>query len=301
MPLDYHSWERLDTWGKTSEQSSDVSATISVASERSLYERIIFWMTVSTLRLTVVWEIRDALCGVYQLPVLSDTVSSYQVNKKNYHDINKKHGDLAILGKEWHLYDIKGLEKFYKKFSAIQSMKRFIFRKIRSSQGRPVDFKVKDLENYRFETAKQYGDDWRELQELAWYRRVLCDESNNDDDEDIVIDDDHEHETNEHCMCLEPDIDNIRDVLARTEHGGLRRVRDGEHSETQFKLHLNKPIMHGSRSKQLSRRPSVKVSQAVNHIVESLKAFEQCEEVTSHHQHGQTAKPSSQSPRMHLT
>ncbi|GBP50540.1 hypothetical protein EVAR_25237_1 [Eumeta japonica] len=56
---------------------------------------------------------------------------------------------------ERHLNDIKGLEKFYKKFSAIQSM---IFRKIRSAQGRPVDCKVKGLGNYRFKTGKERKD-----------------------------------------------------------------------------------------------------------------------------------------------
>ncbi|CAG5047638.1 unnamed protein product [Parnassius apollo] len=146
------------------------------------------------------------------------------------------------LGKDWCLYNIKGLETNYKKLVGIQSMKKIIIKKCKSSQGRQLNCVVKASPNYRFDSGeqfisllkrgrrhprnieqiqedrglsaakkndvtslltKQFGADWENLSALEWYKQILsC--SRNIAEQNEEIDDD------EACICTEMDTEDIR-------------------------------------------------------------------------------------------
>ncbi|XP_045457147.1 uncharacterized protein LOC123667235 [Melitaea cinxia] len=162
--------------------------------------------------------------------------------REEYFEIFSKHGRVCELGKEWCLYDVKGLENHYKKLVGIQGMKKIIFKKCKSSQGRQLNCVVKSSPNYRFESGeqfisllkrgkrhprnieqiqeerglslakkndvtslliKQFGADWENLSALEWYKQILsC--SRNITEQNEQVDDD------EACICTEMDIEDIR-------------------------------------------------------------------------------------------
>ncbi|CAG5026527.1 unnamed protein product [Parnassius apollo] len=88
---------------------------------------------------------------VREIPVIT--------TRQEYFEIFSKHDRVCELGKDWCLYDIKGLETNYKKTCGpsicIPSMKKIIIKKCKS-QGRQLNCVVKASPNYRFESGKQF-------------------------------------------------------------------------------------------------------------------------------------------------
>lgn len=162
--------------------------------------------------------------------------------KEEYIEIFSKHGQVKHLGKDWQLYDLKGLGEALRKLNNIQSIKRLLFRK---KAGKRIDIEVKALQNYKFESneiyesllkrgkrfpltmsliehrlrvvktakkkdvenllIKQFGERWHELPELRWYKNIIIDTIDTEDVEDEEYQDEEEC-----CVCEEPDIGDIR-------------------------------------------------------------------------------------------
>lgn len=151
-------------------------------------------------------------------------------NKEMYFEIYRKHGDLKLLGNDWALSDIKSFSEFLRPIKGIQNLKRIYFK--RSENGRQCVLKI--FENLRFESEekymsylkrgktfprtlrsiplgnkisqekkadvavlleKQFGENWREKDELNYFKRVL------DETESVCEADQHSAE--EVCDCLE--------------------------------------------------------------------------------------------------
>lgn len=56
------------------------------------------------------------------------------LNPKTYREVYAKHGKVLNLGEDWHLYDIKMLENYYKKVEQIRDAKRIIIDRISTIQ-----------------------------------------------------------------------------------------------------------------------------------------------------------------------
>lgn len=154
-------------------------------------------------------------------------------NKEMYFEIYRKHGDLKLLGNDWALSDIKSFSEFLRPIKGIQNLKRIYFK--RSENGRQCVLKI--FENLRFESEekymsylkrgktfprtlrsiplgnkisqekkadvavlleKQFGENWREKDELNYFKRVL------DETESVCEADQHSAE--KVCDCLEEPV-----------------------------------------------------------------------------------------------
>lgn len=71
-------------------------------------------------------------------------------NKEKYHEIYEEVGCLQLLGEDWKLWDIKGLQAHFKKLVGISEMKRIILEK-RNLKGN-AQVVLRGLKNYRFES-----------------------------------------------------------------------------------------------------------------------------------------------------
>lgn len=142
------------------------------------------------------------------------------------------HGIVKVLGKDWHLKDIKMLSEFYRPINGIQRMKRIYFKLSPNQRKQCV---VKAFENYKFEDKekftsylkrgkipptlideiplgvainlekkkdvvklleKHYGQQWSNISELQYYRNILINQQGNSNNEadNITL-----------CDCLEED------------------------------------------------------------------------------------------------
>lgn len=155
--------------------------------------------------------------------------------KECYHDLYKQVGNVRVLGEDWLLYNIKGLETIFKKLPGISAMKRVVLKRF-SEKGRTV-VKCRCLTNYRFESEIEcfqnlgkrgcsinsytldkfplvrslppkktddlkkllvavYNNNWEKDPELAWYVQIL-NRNENAVASTTTEDDDHEE-----CDCL---------------------------------------------------------------------------------------------------
>lgn len=133
-------------------------------------------------------------------------------NKEQYHALYKQIGKVQVLGVDWRLHNIKGLEKLYRKLSGITAMKK-IQLKLMNDKNHTV-VKCRGLVNYKFESGldlfqnlgnrgysvtnykleeiplvrqlppqkianvesllkAEYNDDWRADLELVWYKNII--------------------------------------------------------------------------------------------------------------------------------
>lgn len=170
-------------------------------------------------------------------------------HRTGYIKIIEKHAKVHDIGFDWTLKDIKKLELSYKKLTKIQTAKRIKIRKVKGPGGRFKDVKICAFENYCFESGqeefesllkrgkrrpkqlheqptgkgltenkkkdftllllKQFGEDWHLIEDLQWYKNILLNEHNTlneNEDEDH----DHSHNADSECICMEPDIGDIR-------------------------------------------------------------------------------------------
>lgn len=152
--------------------------------------------------------------------------------KEGYHEVYSVHGVVKILGKDWHLKDIKMLAEYYRPINGIQSMKRIYFKLSTNQRKQCV---VKAFETYKFDDKekftsylkrgkkpptlldeiplgviiksekkkdvvkllqKHYGQQWSNVSELEYYKNILINHQGNSANEtdNITL-----------CDCLEED------------------------------------------------------------------------------------------------
>lgn len=156
--------------------------------------------------------------------------------KEDYEEIYTKFGEVKSLGTDWLLCDIKALQASLKKVEGISDMKRIKLRKSNTSVtvtcyenfifestteteksllkkgkkdgqlklellplGRDIkDKKKKSLKNL---LKQEFGDEWKEEEDLIWYRNILSTPgAENEENEES------DHNEEETCDCLEEDI-----------------------------------------------------------------------------------------------
>lgn len=180
---------------------------------------LLFWLQQTTTKIesiTLIFPVRghsflpvDRIFGRVEKLLRKESCIK---NKEQYHALYKQTGKVQELGVDWRLYNIKGLEKLYRKLSGISAMKK-IQLKLMSEKNNAV-VKCRGLVNYKFESAAdifqnlgkrgcspkcykleelplvhqlppqkvtnvesllkaEYNDDWRSDPELAWYKSII--------------------------------------------------------------------------------------------------------------------------------
>ncbi|KAJ8719343.1 hypothetical protein PYW08_011518 [Mythimna loreyi] len=195
-------------------------------------------MTTATLKeIQIVFPVRghsfltaDRVFGRVEKDLRKKTVITI---REDYHDLLLQHGRVNILGKDWKYYDIKNLDKHFKKVEGIRDMKRICIEKKQIKKR--TEAIVKCFRNFRFENAgeskginplkrntnllsiklvgkelghfikgakkkdveslltKQFGENWKNDPSLKWYCDILY--------ENNISENDNENG----CDCLEPD------------------------------------------------------------------------------------------------
>lgn len=154
----------------------------------------------------------------------------------------KRHGTLKLLRQDWQLLEIKDLKENFNNLEGLQKMKRIKIEK-KVKRGMTVGCEIKAFENYRFETnevaqtllkrgkripreictavfenkelsankkkvvnnllTKQFGKEWINIQELAWYKDIInsC---------RPAPDTDMENPDESLCNCLDDDVGEVR-------------------------------------------------------------------------------------------
>lgn len=78
-------------------------------------------------------------------------------SKDEYIKIYNEVGTTKTLGKDWQIYDIKGLENIYKKVAGISDTKRISLKKIRKANQSTTEIKVTTYNHYRFQSGTEVG------------------------------------------------------------------------------------------------------------------------------------------------
>nr|CAH7746213.1 unnamed protein product [Callosobruchus chinensis] len=155
------------------------------------------------------------------------------VNPEEYNELYKKIGEVKRLGKEWDLFDIKGLSEIYNKVSGIKDFKRCFIKKSVYNNGTPFyrfadgvssqvtllkrgkrdnNFRVKKVplgndiseekkENVKYLLDAQFNKDnvcWEREPQFEFYKKVFGLPS-------VEPEEDEEDEDQEQCDCLEPE------------------------------------------------------------------------------------------------
>lgn len=155
------------------------------------------------------------------------------ITKEKYLEIYKTHGNVKELGKDWHVKNIKELEKKYRKINEIQSLKRIFIKRNKNNTG----ILVRCMKHYRFECnepfksilkrgqkdatvplpilqlgkkvkqeklmdirkllEKHFGEGWENVEETKFYRDIF--QKNNEAPEEV------DAVENEECNCEDED------------------------------------------------------------------------------------------------
>lgn len=161
-------------------------------------------------------------------------------NKEQYHALYKEIGKVMVLGDDWMLYNIKGLEVIYRKLPGISTMKKICLKLMTEKNNTVV--KCRGLVNYRFESPTdifqnlgkrgrpsknyeleqlplvrhlppekitnvesllkaEFSDDWRVDPELVWYKSII-DNINKNATQMVEEDNAEDVEQERDCDCL---------------------------------------------------------------------------------------------------
>jgi hypothetical protein len=133
--------------------------------------------------------------------------------KEHYHELYNEVGEVKVLGRDWKLYNVKGLENVYKKIPGISGLKKIVLQN-QIQKGRSVVM-FRRLNHYRFESESEtfqnltkrgrsitnyklqeltlgrklppqkidnlksllkadFNDDWEEDPDLEWYKNLIA-------------------------------------------------------------------------------------------------------------------------------
>lgn len=160
--------------------------------------------------------------------------------KEDYHAIYQEVGDINILGNNWKVFDVKELQKVYKKVEKINDYKRITLTKNEKKnitgiecfpnyksnlgsnkqnllkRGKNVagfilpelqltqKLNPKKLANVKTLLEAQFGANWQENHSLNWYKNLLPAQTTNiDENEDGQDEETEQTQDPEGCECLE--------------------------------------------------------------------------------------------------
>lgn len=195
-----------------------------------IIDTLMFWLVkespASLKEILLVYPVRghsflpaDRVFGRIEKDLRKVTVIT---TKEHYQEIISQHGKVHFLGKHRKYYDIKSLDKYYKRIGGMRDIKRInIQKKIVNNR---TEIVVKTFSNYRFESVeeqkpknqlkkktnfmnvelvekelghfikgakkkdvenlliKQFGEEWKTENALKWYCDILYSTENNHED-----------------------------------------------------------------------------------------------------------------------
>lgn len=162
------------------------------------------------------------------------------ISKEEYERLYSQVGTVKALGRDWKIFDIKGLQNCLAKVKGISDYKQILLTK--GTNGNTV--KAKYYENFRFETgretwnkllkrgktdkdlvlkevnlgrdvpdkkkasirhlmAQQFGQNWEQDEDLCWYKDIL---SHNAGDRHVSVIEEQDEDDEEACICLEEEV-----------------------------------------------------------------------------------------------
>lgn len=181
----------------------------------------------------------DRVFGRLEKEIRKETIIT---TRDGYDNILKRHGNLKLLRQDWQLLDIKDLKENFNNLEGLQKMKRIKIEK-KIKRGKVIGCNIKAFVNYRFECnedvqtllkrgkripseiptavienkelsenkkkdvnnllTKQFGNQWTDIQELAWYKNIVksCRPASNTDSE---------NPDESLCDCLDHDVGELR-------------------------------------------------------------------------------------------
>lgn len=161
-------------------------------------------------------------------------------SKEKYIEIYSEVGSVKSLGSDWHMYDVKELEKVFKKVKGISDCKKIILKKFKNNN--EIIVKIKTCEYYRFSSGtttweslikkgksesniqlnklplgdsipdkkkkslrhlmkEHFGEEWQNREDLFWYKNLLV--SIGEGNEDILENNEAQEAENGLCDCLD--------------------------------------------------------------------------------------------------